>query len=168
MDPRSLHCDLAGMEADLACRAPPAWPSRSALRECRGLQAASASASIIAPSVSMPVTGRPIEGRRLRPTPYPQAFGIAFVFMVDVFMALLSFVESAPEPTGSRRATPLLLVQHRPGHSLKTWLLHVPDQIPCGRIESIGKVRDELRLRNSRFGARSYQEYHLIPPSCTR
>ena len=37
--------------------------------------------------------------------------------VVGSFMALLSFVDSAPEPTSSRRATPALLFQHRPGHS---------------------------------------------------
>jgi hypothetical protein len=38
------------------------------------------------------------------------------VDVVDLFMALLSFVEQHPEPIGSRRATPLRLFQHPPGH----------------------------------------------------
>jgi hypothetical protein len=40
--------------------------------------------------------------------------GIA-VDVVILFMALLSFVESAPEPIGSRSATPLLQFQHQAG-----------------------------------------------------
>jgi hypothetical protein len=37
------------------------------------------------------------------------------VDVISLFMALLSFVESAPEPSGSRRATPLRLFQHQSG-----------------------------------------------------
>src|SRR5262245_48351602 len=49
--------------------------------------------------------------------------GIA-VDVVSLFMALLSSVESAPEPTGSRRATPPLLFQHRAGQ-FRTALAHL-------------------------------------------
>jgi hypothetical protein len=72
---------------------PQRWPSRSALRECRGPQAASASASIIAPSVSMPAArqNRSKDADTSSHALPTGAFGIAFVFMVDVFMALLSF-----------------------------------------------------------------------------
>ena len=38
------------------------------------------------------------------------------VDVVGLFMALLSFVGSEPKPIGSRRATPLRLFQHPPGH----------------------------------------------------
>jgi hypothetical protein len=34
-------------------------------------------------------------------------------------MALLSFADSHPEPSGSRWATPPSLIQQRPGHSLE-------------------------------------------------
>ena len=62
-------------------------------RECRGPQAASASASIIAPSVSMPAArqNRSKDADTSSHALPTGAFGIAFVFMVDVFMALLSF-----------------------------------------------------------------------------
>ena len=119
--PRPLDYDLASVETDLALRAPPAMTAPIlAARMPWPTCLTSASASIIAPSVSIPAARRnrsndaDISSHAL-PT---GALGIALVIMVDVFMALffLSWIQH-PEPNGSRRATPLLLVQHRPGHS---------------------------------------------------
>ena len=75
-------------------------------RECRGPHATSASASIIAPSVSIPAArqNRSNDADTSSHALPTGALGIALVIMVDVFMALLSFrANQHPEPTGSRR-----------------------------------------------------------------
>ena len=118
--PRPLDCDLASVEADLARRAPPAmtapvlaarmpWPTchlgvcfhHRAQRLDPGRQA------------------EPIEGRRHffpRLTHRRSRHCTRHHGRCLHGVAFLSWNQH-PEPTGSRRATPLLLVQHRPGHS---------------------------------------------------
>ena len=98
---------------------PPRWPRRPCPRAWRGPQAASASLSIIVPSVSIPAAGRTAQ---MTPILFP---GLAHRYRRRCSrnrgnslhcVAFLSWIRH-PEPTGSRRATPLLLFQHSPGQS---------------------------------------------------
>ena len=118
--PRPLDYDLASVETDLALRAPPAmtapilaarmpWPTchlgvcfhHRAQRFDPGRQA------------------EPIERRRHffpRLTHRRSRHCTRHHGRCLHGVAFLSWIRH-PEPNGSRRATPLLLVQHRPGHS---------------------------------------------------
>src|SRR5712691_4281479 len=134
--PRPLDCDLASVEADLARRAPPA------------MTAPVLAARMPSPTGHLGVRfhhraqrldpGRqaePIERRRhffpglthRRPRNRTRHHGRCFHGV-----AFLSWIRH-PEPTGSRRATPLHLFQHRPGHPL----VSLADPVDTGIVPSL-------------------------------
>ena len=114
---RTLDIDLAAVKADLALRPPPSM--RPAFRPAHG--ASRKSPRILLHHFAQRLIPAARQNRsKLAVMPasaslFNACVGTA-VDVISFLMALLSFSESHPEPTGSRRATPPGKFQQRPGH----------------------------------------------------
>jgi hypothetical protein len=116
--PWTCQQDLAAVEADRTRR--PAPTLRPPPRPCRGPHSAAASASIIAPSASSPAAKQnraklAVISSKARSTGHCGTPAAGMLSLVMAVPAARGFEH--PEPTGSRRATPLPLPQHQPGHA---------------------------------------------------
>ncbi len=116
---RTLDIDLTAVKADLALRPPPSMRLPAfAPRMARAANRLGVLLHHFAQRLDPRRKAKSLKARRQPASAslFKACVGIA-VDVIAFFMALLSFSwNQHPEPTGSRRATPLLPFQHPPGH----------------------------------------------------